>query len=258
MENDTPQEKGIEFQEVIRIASAAKIYLLEDIRYVYDESKSLFDNPKTSTPSRYCFQSKTTEFEITKEYLNWYIDRFNIFFSKLLTIGKQNDPDKRINCFIAGLTISRLAVDALTILSTDIPLLRKWLINLLTTGKSNSKKDRPKAIEILKKPFFQNQLLPTLKQIPTDPIQKEIITHTERIYEGIENMEMNIKSKGGGRTLTGTDLLWAYRNARHGYAIQEKDQEALLLHSGKIPDDLPDLTISLWHFLLLRFPFGIY
>ena len=267
MENDTPKAEGIEFQQVVRVSSAAKIYLLDDIRYVYDENKSTFNNPKTSTPSRHCFGSETTEFSVTKEYLNWYIDRFNVFYSELLGMGKQNDTAKRMKCFISGLTVSRLAVDALTILSTDIPSVRKWqffglldalasLINYLTTGVTDSKADRSKAMEILQQPFFQSQLLPVLEQIPVEPIREEITTHTKGIYNAIDNMKVSIRSKGGLRTLTGPDLLWAYRNARHGYALQKKDQEALLLHSGKIPEDLPDLTIALWHYLLMRFPFS--
>jgi hypothetical protein len=49
--------------------------------------------------------------------------------------------------------------------------------------------------------------------------------------------------------------LWAYRNSRHGYSIQ--DIETLLKHSGKIPDDLPDLCIALWHYVLLGLRFQV-
>jgi hypothetical protein len=267
MENDTSKTEGIEFQKVKRHASAASVYLLDEIRYVYDENKSTVDSVKSSTPSRHCFGNQTTEFDVTKKYLNWYIDQFNAFYSELLKIGKQNDPNKRMQCFISGLTVSRLAVDALTILSIDVPSVRKWqffgfldafasLINLLTTGKTSPGRDKAKAAEILGKGFYRNQLLPALGQIPIPSIREEITTHTKSIYEAVANMKFSIKSEEGhSRTVTGPDLLRAYRNARHGYAINEKDQEALLLHSGRIPDDLPDLTIALWHYLLLRFPF---
>lgn len=267
MENDTSKTEGIEFQKVKHLASAARVYLLDEIRYVYDETKSTFDGMKSNAPSRYCFGSKTAEFDATKEYLNWYIDRFNIFYSELLKIGKQNDPKERTRCYISGLTISRLAVDAVTILSMDVPSVRKWqffgfldalasLINLMKIGKTGMGIDKAKVAEILGRRFYQSQLLPALGQIPNPFIREEIITHTKSIYDAIANMKFSIKSQeGDSRTVTGPDLIWAYRNARHGYAITEKDQEALLLHSGRIPDDLPDLTIALWHYLLLRFPF---
>lgn len=267
MENGTSKSEGIDFQEVVRTASAAKLYLLDEIRYVYDETKSTFDGRESSAPSRHCFGSKTTEFDVTKGYLNWYIEQFNVFYSELLEIGKQGDPEKRIWCYIAGLTISRLAVDALTILSTDVPSVRKWqffgfldalasLINLLTTGRTGPGRDKDKAAEILSRRFYQSQLLPALRQIPTPSIQEEVITHTKNIYDAIASMKFKIRRKDGdSRTVTGPQLLWAYRNARHGYAINKEDQEALLSHSGRIPDDLPDLTIALWHYLLLRFPF---
>ena len=55
--------------------------------------------------------------------------------------------------------------------------------------------------------------------------------------------------------MSGQDLLRAYRNSRHGYAITEYQQQALISHNGKIPDNLPDLCIALWHYVLLEFPF---
>jgi hypothetical protein len=50
-------------------------------------------------------------------------------------------------------------------------------------------------------------------------------------------------------------VLWLYRTSRHGYTLRkETERLALLQHTGKIPNDLPDLAIALWHYILLRFP----
>ena len=68
-------------------------------------------------------------------------------------------------------------------------------------------------------------------------------------------MEVFFKTKDGEKTMNGQDLLWAYRNSRHGYAITNHQRQALIAHDGKIPDNLPDLCIALWHYLLLEFPF---
>lgn len=99
---------------------------------------------------------------------------------------------------------------------------------------------------MLSQSFFQNDLLPTLRQIPTSAIRNQIIDHTARIYNAIDGMNNG--------THSGPELLWIYRNARHGYAITAREE--LFLHSGKIPNDLPDLVIPLWHYILLNFPFS--
>jgi hypothetical protein len=262
-----PYDEGkLEFLEVARLASAARTYFLDEIRYVYDESKCAFDSRKTNKPSRYCFTQAVTEFDITKEYLSWYIGQFNGLFSRVLEIGEQDDAEKRKQCLVAGLTISRLAVDALSILSTDVPIVRKWqffgfldalaaLINLVSTGETNPREDKRKAKEILGQSFYEDSLNPSLGKIPIEVMRGEITRHTRSIYEATAQMELPTKNNQDSPEVSSQDLLWAYRNTRHGYALRREDQQALLLHSGRIPDDLPDLTIALWHYILLEFPF---
>jgi hypothetical protein len=252
--------------EIISLASAAQTYFLDDIRYVYDESKSVLDSRKSSMPSRYCFNENIATFENTKEYLTWYISIFNDFFGKLLKLGEQKDKEKRVQFLIAGWTINRLAIDTLTIASTDVPYIRKWqllgfldalgnLINQTTTGKTGTNEDGQKVSEILSLRFFADNILPALEKIPVLPVQKEIIEYTRSLYESIEGMKTTIKTKDGEKTVSGQDLLRAYRNSRHGYAITDRQRQALIAHNGKIPDNLPDLCIALWHYALLEFPF---
>lgn len=252
--------------EIISLASAAQSYFLDEIRYVYDESKSILDHRKSSKPSRYCFNENIADFESTKEYLTWYISIFNEFYNNLLKLGEQKDKEKRMQFLIAGWTINRLAVDTLTIASTDIPYIRKWqffgfldalgnLINQITTGKTGSKEDGQKVSELLSLQYFNDKIQPALTKIPVATIRQEITTYTQSIYESIESMKTTFTTKDGESTMSGQDLLRAYRNSRHGYAITEYQRQALIAHSGKIPDNLPDLCIALWHYALLEFPF---
>lgn len=252
----TPVSDGIEFLKLRQLASAAKTYFLDDIRYVYDESKSAYDGLKTNTPSRYPFKEDIAEFEVTKKNLDWYINEcFNKFFSHLLAKGKQNNTQSREDHIIAGWTVNRLAIDAFTILSSDVPYIRKWqffgfldaLASLKNRVEGSTNNDADTAKNILQKSFFQADLLPVLGQIPVETMRDQIIAHTENIYDAIEDMKTDDKS--------GPDLLWAYRNSRHGYNIRAI--KTLLLHSGKIPDNLPDLCIALWHYILLGLRFQL-
>ena len=257
--------RELDIEQEMRMASAAKTYLLEEIRYVYDETESALSGKKTSRPSRYSFNEKTASFGVTKPYLSWYIDQFNTFFKNLLEIGKQNDPEMRILCTIAGLTVSRLAVDVLIILLSDVPSIRKWqffsfidafasLFNLLSKNKENYY-DKQRAIEFLQVPFSENELVSIIDQIPVVSIQGELKPHTKNIYDSINSMGIEIASQPGERSLFGPELLWAYRHARHGYALRDETEKMVLLFdSGKIPNDLPDLVIALWHYIL-KFPF---
>jgi len=97
---------------------------------------------------------------------------------------------------------------------------------------------------------------PELEKIPVQAIRDEIIAHTKTIYKSIEAMGTKIEIKGENKLVSGQKLLRAYRNSRHGYALYEEEMKALIAHNGKIPDDLPDLGIALWHYLLLKFPFS--
>ena len=145
--------------EIISLASAAKTYLGDEIRYVYDENASILDAQRSNKPSRYCFNQSIADFENTKKYLTWYISTFNELFGNLLELGEQKDKEKRTQFLIAGWTINRLAVDTLTIMSTDVPYVRKWqffgfldalgsLINQVTIGKTGVSRSLCKRIFI--------------------------------------------------------------------------------------------------------------
>jgi hypothetical protein len=252
--------------EVISLASAAQTYFLDEIRYVYDASKSVLDGRKSNKPSRYCFKENIATFENTKEYLTWYISIFNEFFGKLLELGEQQDKEKRVQFLIAGWTINRLAVDTLTIASTDVPYIRKWqffgfldalanLMNQATTGETSTREDSKKVSKILSLQFFTDSIKPALEKIPVSAIQQEIIAYTLSLYKSIEAMKTTVKTEEGEITFSGQRLLRAYRNSRHGYAISDRERQVLIAHNGKIPDNLPDLCIALWHYVLLEFPF---
>ena len=253
----------IDYLELKRLATAAKSYFLDEIRYVYDESKRSRDARKTSTPTRHCFSEDVATFGATKEYLNWYIERFNVFFDKLLAIGQENDKEKREKCLVAGWTINRLAVDVLTISLVDAPYIRKWhffgLLDAVAALKNEfdnvgHDKDHDTAKKMLEEPFLQQFLEPALDQIPVKSIRDEVIAHTRTQYEAIAKMKIVDKEKGSV-LISGSDLIWLYRNTRHGYTLRKTDDRiALLKHSGEIPNDLSDLAIALWHYVLLRFP----
>ena len=173
---------------------------------------------------------------------------------------------KNVPSVFAGLTVSRLAVEVVTILSTDVPIIRKWqffdfldamanLVNFVTGIKTSPPQDKARVLEILNTEFCEKELIPTLKLIPINSIRDELVTHTQNIYNQIKEMSIVAKRSDKTYSITGSEILWAYRNTHHGYALLNKDKDALLLHSGKIPDDLPDLVIALWHYILLKFPF---
>ena len=258
--------------EIISLATAVKSYLLDEIRYVYDAEKSILDGSKTSRSSRYSFKENVANFDSTRQYLEWYISVFNTFFTNLLEFGRKLPKEKSASFLVATWTINRLAADMLTLSSTDVPYVRKWqffsfldalanLLNELTTQGSSHSRDaqriEAKIFEKLLKPqFFQNEIMPVLNLIPVSAIRDEVIAHTQSIYETIESMGTEIEINNSAERINGQELLRAYRNSRHGFAIKEKEKNAIIAHSGKIPDDLPDLGIALWHYLLLKFPFS--
>jgi hypothetical protein len=256
-------ENTYSHSEIISLASSTKTYFLDDIRYVYDENKSVQDSSKSSEPSRHCFSEQTAIFDNTKQYLEWYVETFNRFFSNLIEFGMQHvkgDKEKRTLFLLAGWTINRIAIDTLTISLTDAPYLRKWqffgmldalanLISLLTIERPKQEDDAIKFKELLTRSYFDNEIQPALVQIPVRAIRDEVIAHTKDVYGLIEEMGMK------NRNESGQDILRAYRNSRHGYALKPKERAMLINHNGKIPDNIPDLSIALWHYLLLNFPF---
>ena len=252
--------------EIIALATSARTYLLDEIRYVYDENQSALDGQKSSEPSRHFFSDGIASFENTKEYLTWYIDIFNRFFDKLLELGVQTAKEKRTEFLVAGWTINRLAIDTLTISCSNAPYIRKWqlfglldalgnLINQTKYGQTSMKEDSSRVQELLTLEHYKKEIYPALEKIPILAIRDELITHTQAIYESIESMKTEYQTKSGKKVMSGPELLHAYRNSRHGYAISDNQRRALIAHDGKIPDDIPDLCIALWHYLLLEFPF---
>ena len=152
-----------------------------------------------------------------------------------------------------------MAIDLITICRSDVPYIRKWqffglvdafaaLLNELFQFEIS---ESDTFMLTLSMNFFENELLPTLEQIPTEIIRNTLIEHIRHQYESISEM--------GDDDICGPQLLWIYRNTRHGYSLEQRkkmDQQIILLkHSGSIPNDLPDIAIALWHYVLLKFPF---
>ena len=163
--------------ELKRLATTVKSYFLDDIRYVYDATKRSSDGSKTSLPNRHQFSADTAAFDSTKEYLSWYVDRFNVFFDNLLVIGQANTAEKRQLCLVAGWTLSRLAVDMLTISLTDVPYLRKWqffaFLDALAALKNefdgtghDDLADSKTARKILTTSFWRDAIEPSLAKFP--------------------------------------------------------------------------------------------
>lgn len=248
--------RELDYEKIIRLAAAARSYLLDEIRYVYDETASAHDGRKTSVPSRFQFSEEVVDYLVTKQYLQWYIDQFNELIDRFISLSKP-DAENRQKALMVGWTINRLAVEAITVLAADAPYLRKWqffsfldalasLKNELS-GKSHGK-DKATAQEMLEEAFFHDFLLPVLQKIPTEAIRNDLISHTGQIYKDIASL--------GNSTRTGPQLLFLYRNSRHGYTLRNEDDRVMLLkHDGRISYDLPDLIIALWHYLVLAFPF---
>jgi hypothetical protein len=240
------------------LATAAKVYLLDDIRYVYDEEVRSHDSSKTNTPTRHCFSENMAAFDATKEYLAWYIEQFNALFDRLRAIGQENTPEKRELCLVAGWTLNRLAVDVMVISVMDAPYVRKWqffglwdaiaaLKNEFDGVGHNGSADCDSARRMLEELFFHQHIEPALNQIPVKAIRDELLAHTQTQYEAIEQMRTTEQ--------TGPEVLWLYRNSRHGYTLRDPDRRRQMLrHSGIIPNDLPDLAIAFWHYILVRFP----
>jgi len=252
----------MECLELRRLAAAAQTMLLDEIQHVYDETRSSDDSVKTNTPSRHSFCASLVEFEVTKQYLDWYIGAFNRLFASLMSIGQRNTRTDREQCLLTGWTINRLAADVTAISTVDVPYIRKWqffgFLDGVATLKNeflgiSHRQDAATAQDILTPAFFRSHLEPVLAQIPVDRIRQEVVTHTEAIYNAIADMQLEDPRHGDNPS--GPELLRLYRNSRHGYALmRERDRHRLIMHSGQIPDSLPDLCIALWHYILLSFP----
>jgi hypothetical protein len=173
--------------------------LLDEIRYVYDETKRSDDARQTNIPSRHCFSESVADFEATKQYLEWYIEAFNSFFVRLLSIGQRNTTTDREQYLLAGWTINRLATDVIAMSTIDVPYIRKWqffgfldgvaALKNEFQGKKHSE-DASTAKDLLSLTFFRNQLEPILTQIPDGPIRQEIMAHTGTVYDTIANMRL--------------------------------------------------------------------
>ncbi|MDP1625468.1 MAG: hypothetical protein Q8L64_07010, partial [bacterium] len=254
----------IDSNEALQLAFAAKTYFLDGIRYVYDENNSTLDHRKTNTPSRFCFDDSVVTANNTKEYLDWYLSVYNEFYKRFEDAGKwtlgitdwKRREEYQYRLLAIEWTMTRMAVDAFTIVSSDIPYIRKWqffsfldglsgLLKLINKGSS----DRGIVLELLGKDQFQGKVQPVLQNIPIQAIRSNLLEHTEEIYKSIEGL--------GDETLDGPSLLWVYRNSRHGYYLRDpKERKALIKHDGKISDDLPDLCIGLWLHFLSEFSFS--
>ena len=140
----------------------------------------------------------------------------------------------------------------------DAPYIRKWqffgLLDAVAALKNEfdgtghkGNKDRDTAQEMLEKPFLQQFLEPTLGRIPVRAIRDEVLAHTRAQYDAVDQMRTDDQ--------TGSKLLWLYRNSRHGYTLRDTNKRRQMLeHCGTIPNDLPDLAVALWHYVLLKFP----
>lgn len=251
--------------ELQSLSLAAQTYFLDDIRYAYADNNrdKIF---KTSIPSRSSFSENIVSFNNTRIYLDWYITIFNQFLDKLLNFDDQSDDRKYTQSLTSVWTINRLAIDALSILAMDTSYVRKWqffgfldalgnLINQFSTEKSSVGQDKEKFCELLEMSYFTDLIRPILEMIPVPDIREELISYTQSIYKSIEGMEVKLTTNGDERVVSGPKLLRAYRNSRHGFSINETDKSALIAHDGNIPDNIPDLCIALWHYVLLGFPF---
>jgi hypothetical protein len=193
---------------------------------------------------------------VTTAYLEWYVEQFNALFEELLAIGQNSDQAGREKCLVTGWTINRLAVDTIAISITDAPYIRRWqffgMLDAIAGLKNEFEgtshyNDAQTAKEMLDLAFFRQTIEPLLSRIPIPAVRDELLTHTRIQYHAIDEMQTD--------GCTGPELVRLYRNSRHGYTLRNSDDRRQLLeHCGSIPNDMPDLAIALWHYVLLKFP----
>ena len=241
------EESSLSAEEVHKLALAVEEYLLYDLRFVYAEAKSSDDLIQDFVASRYHYPDSVVHPESTKQYLDWYINQIGQVMTTIVAID--DAPCRKV----VALMINRLAVNIIIIMAVDIPYIRKWyflgLLDMLASLESlcrqvNERSQRQEAElwECFLAPgFWEAVVFPALQQIPVDAIRSELLSLSEQQLKAIGNL--------GSEAI---DILRDYRNSYHGYyLLKRKSMERLLQHSGEIPDNLPDLAIGLWHYLLM-------
>lgn len=246
-ENDTLSSAGwvVTEQEARALALAVEEQYLHDVRFVYDKTKSIQAARQDYIATQYHYPRKVVEPESTKQYLEWYIPKVG---NVMASIVKMDDALSR---HVVSLTVNRIAIDLAQIMTIETPYLRKWyffyLLDSLTSLEGlrqglSAKQLKVKATgiwkEFLEDTFYNNRVKQALQQIPNPVIREHLQEHISAEYSKLTPALIN--------------LLRTYRNTHHGYYLaNEKAIKDLLAHSGEISNDLPDIAIGLWHYLLL-------
>jgi len=227
------------------LALAVEQQYLHDFRFVYDETKSIQAARQDYIASQYHHPPNVVEPKSTKQYLEWYIAKVS---NVMASIVKMDDALSR---HVVSQTVNRIAIDLALIMTIEIPYLRKWyffyLLDSLTSLEGlrrglSAKQLRDKASsiwkEFLQDTFYHDRVKKALQQIPNHVIREHLQEHISAEYSKLTSALI--------------DLLRTYRNTHHGYYLaNEKAIKDVLAHSGEISNDLPDIAIGLWHYLLL-------
>ncbi len=193
--------------------------------------RSVFPEALATLPSR-------------KEYLEWAIQGIDSLIEETLRI------EHPITRLLIQWTISRIAVETYLIAILDVPILRKTILYHLLdkyaslmhlaefpfSGLARGQVGEVEAwLAMLRQEMWTQQVMPALSKIPGQ-VGQFLIHSAEWAYE---------KLAEGSPT---PEQLRAYRNTSHGYTI--RDASDLLRDTGEVQNDLPDISLGLWHYLL--------
>lgn len=212
--------------------------LLQNVMDIYS------DNHVPSRGPRSIFPAEVAKLDGRKTYLEWAIDAIDALVEATLRVVDS------ITRLLVQWTISRIAVETYLIAILDIPFLRKTLLYHLLdkyaslvhlagfpfSGLQPGPAGEVEAwLGLLDWRMWKQEVEPALSKIPR-PAGQFMNTGTEWAYDLLRSGD------------PAPEDLRAYRNTSHGYNIKAAGE--LLKDTGEIHNDLADISLGLWHWLV--------
>jgi hypothetical protein len=212
--------------------------LLDNVMDIYSDRHVPHRGPRSIFPEGVAKQ------ESRKAYLEWAVTRIDCLVEATLGIADS------ITRLLVQWTISRIAIETYLIAILDVPFIRKTILyhlldkyaslahlaeypfERLRTGMTG---ETDAWLALLDWQMWERNVQSALSRIPR-PAGQFITSRTEWIYEQLRDGDPTPR------------MLRAYRNTSHGYRIRAA--EDLLKDTGEVHNDIADISLGLWHYLL--------
>lgn len=173
------------------------------------------------------------------DYFEWYINLLNKRLEDLVQISDEHIRQQR------AMTLNSIICDLFLCISSELPYLSKMsffnivdkisnFIHGLGIGSSETTLWK----YFLSKEFLSNELINCIKNIP-GILGEEMVSTIGWILKQIDLDHIN------------PDLLRDLRNSKHGYLLNQVRWDNLCKHTGEIHNDLVQLAIPLWLYVLI-------